>query len=305
MLQRIFLNDVELRAGWRFALYVLMVFVCGFLLVFLLSAIYHGRPAPDSFSVWRMLVNEPLQLVVFLIPALLMARFERRNFGEYGLPKRGAFGGLFVEGILWGFVLQTAVIGILIAAGACRVSGFALGALDGLKFGVLWGIGFIFVGLTEEFAFRGYSQYTLTTGMGFWPSALLLSLGFAAVHLGNQGENWVGALGVFFAAMVLVLPLQRTGALWFSVGLHAGWDWTETYFFGVPDSGVQAKGYLLNTSFQGSKWLTGGTVGPEASVVALVMLALAFVALHFRFRQVRYATHPPAPREEIATTLSI
>ena len=305
MLRKIFFNDVELRAGWRFAIYLALAFVVGFFVVLILSAIYHGRSAPDSYSVWRMLVNEPLQLAIFVIPALVMARFERRSFGEYGLPMRGAFGALFGEGFLWGFGLQAAVIGILVATGTCRVSGVALDARHGLMFGVLWGIGFTLVGLTEEFSFRGYTQYTLTTGMGFWPSAILLSLLFAATHLNNEGENWVGAVGVFFAGMVLVLPLQRTGTLWFSVGLHAGWDWAETYLFGVADSGIQAKGYLLNTSFQGSKWLTGGSVGPEASVVALAVLALAFVALHFRFREVRYATHSPAPREEIATTLSI
>jgi membrane protease YdiL (CAAX protease family) len=303
--RKIFFNDVELRAGWRFALYVLMAVVVGFVVVLLLSAIYHGRSAPSSFSVWRMLVNEPLQLAIFVIPALVMARAERRRFGEYGLPRRGAFGPRFAEGIVWGVGLQALTIATLVASGTCHISGFAIGLGGALGYGALWGIGFILVGLTEEFSFRGYSQYTLTTGMGFWPSALLLSVGFAAIHLNNEGENWVGAVGVFFAAMVLVLPLRRTGTLWFSVGLHAGWDWTETYLFGVPDSGVQAKGYLLNTSFQGSKWLTGGAVGPEASIVALVILALAFVALHFRFRETCYATHPPSPDPEPMTTLAI
>jgi len=34
---------------------------------------------------------------------------------------------------------------------------------------------------------------------------------------------------------------------------------------------------LLNSSFQGSVWLSGGTVGPEGSVMAFAVVALAAV----------------------------
>lgn len=297
MLNKVFFNDRELRAGWRFALYVLIVFAFGSGVNFVLRVVFHQHPGITDFNALRVVLSDSFLLTVFLIPALLLGKFERRTLGDYGLPARGAFGARFWEGIVWGFGLQAVTIGLLVALGVCRISGFAVPAAQGLKFGVAWGLAFILVGLAEEFSFRGYPQFTLTTGMGFWPSAILLSALFALLHLSNKGETWVGAVGVFFAAMMLVLPLRRTGALWFSVGLHAGWDWTETYFFGVADSGMQAHGYLLNTSFSGSKWLTGGTVGPEASVVALVILALAILLLHFRFPKAQYprpgALHPP------------
>lgn len=308
MLTRVFFNDRELRAGWRFALYVVMVFALGAGLNLLLHALFRARPAITDFTALRTLFSDSLLLVIFLVPALVLGRFERRTLGDYGLPAKGAFGARFWEGIAWGFGLQAATIGLLVAFGVCHISGLAVSAAQGPKFGLTWGVAFILVGLAEEFSFRGYSQFTLTSGMGFWPAALVLSGGFALIHLTNKGENWVGAVGVFFAAMVLVLPLRRTGALWFSIGLHAGWDWTETFFFGVPDSGMQAHGYLLNTSFSGSQWLTGGTVGPEASVVALAILALAFLLIHFRFPKAQYprpgALHPPVRPAEPAPVIT-
>lgn len=308
MLNKVFFNDRELRAGWRFALYLVIVVALGVGLNLLLHALFHAHPAITDFTAWRTIFSDSLALVIFLVPALLLGRFERRTLGDFGLPARGAFGARFWEGIAWGFGLQAATIGLLAAIGVCRISGLAVTAAKGLEFGVTWGVAFILVGLAEEFSFRGYSQFTLTTGIGFWPAALVLSGGFALIHLSNKGENWVGAIGVFFAAMVLVLPLRRTGALWFSIGLHAGWDWTETFFFGVPDSGMQAHGYLLNTSFSGSKWLTGGTVGPEASVVTLALLAVAFLLIHFRFPKAQYprpeALRPPRRPAEPAPVIT-
>jgi membrane protease YdiL (CAAX protease family) len=279
VLKDVFFNDREARAGWRFALYIALVALFGFGLnvaARLLLGPPHGTP---GFSASRGIITAAQLILLFLVPALIVGRLERRTLGDYGLPARGAFGPRFWEGILWGFGLQAATILLLLALGVCHISGLALSAAAGVEYGLLWAIAFVLVGLAEEFSFRGYTQFTLTTGLGFWPAALLLSGGFALVHLRNSGETWMGSLGVFFAAMVLVLPLRRTGALWFSIGLHAGWNWTETFFFGVPNSGAQPQGYLLNTSFSGSQWLTGGTVGPEASVVALALLALAFVLL--------------------------
>jgi hypothetical protein len=45
----------------------------------------------------------------------------------------------------------------------------------------------------------------------------------------------------------------------------------------VPDSGIVMPGHLLSSSFHGSAWLTGGTVGPEGSIFDFVMLAILFV----------------------------
>lgn len=120
--------------------------------------------------------------------------------------------------------------------------------------------------------------------MGFWPAAFLLSAIFGAVHLTNPGENLMGALEVFVTALLLCLSLRRTGDLWFAVGLHGAWDWAETFFYGVPDSGYQGPGHFLNPMFHGPKWLTGGSVGPEGSVVTLAveMVMMALVMLRFR-----------------------
>ena len=88
--------------------------------------------------------------------------------------------------------------------------------------------------------------------------------------------------------LLLALTLQRTGNLWFAIGMHAAWDWAQSFLYGVPDSGVTVAGHLLTPSFQGSKWMTGGTAGPEASVVTLLGYVFVFALINFRFREARY-----------------
>jgi hypothetical protein len=103
----------------------------------------------------------------------------------------------------------------------------------------------------------------------------VISAVFGAWHLGNRGEDIIGTVSVFVIGMFFCLTLRRTGNLWFAVGLHASFDWGETFLFSVPNSGLVAPGHLLNSSFHGPVWLTGGTVGPEGSVMAFVVVALA------------------------------
>ncbi len=137
---------------------------------------------------------------------------------------------------------------------------------------------FVLVGLFEEFMLRGYSQFTLARGIGFWPAAAVLSCAFGLIHLGNDGEHWPGLLAAACIGFFFCLTLRRTGNLWFAVGFHAAWDWGETFFYSTPDSGMVAPGHLLRSSLHGPEWLTGGSVGPEGSVFCFVVIALAWIA---------------------------
>jgi hypothetical protein len=159
----------------------------------------------------------------------------------------------------------------------------ALSGADALKYGALYGIAFLMVGLFEEFSFRGYMQATLGSGIGFWPAAIILSILFGAIHLSNGGEAWFGAAMAGSFGVLAAFCLQRTGNIWFPIGMHATWDWSETFFYSVPDSGFLAKGHLFNSTFHGPTWLTGGTVGPEGSVFAFLVLLIGGIGVHFIF----------------------
>src|SRR5262249_30402083 len=153
--------------------------------------------------------------------AWMMAGLEKRPAGAYGLPLRGAFGKLFWLGCAVGLGEVCALMGLIAAFGGYSFGGLALHGAALAKMAIGWAVFFVIVGLFEEFMFRGYTQFTLADGIGFWPAGFVLSTLFALVHLHNQGEGWVGALGVFVIGLVFCLGLKRTGSLWFCVGMHA------------------------------------------------------------------------------------
>jgi membrane protease YdiL (CAAX protease family) len=236
-----------------------------------------------EFTAKTVLIEDGVAFFILLMASAIMGAFERRSLATYGLPARGAFGSRFFEGIVWGFVAECATMFTLYFTGTASFHGFDQRGMAALYFGAMWAAAFLVVGFFEELLFRGYPQFTLATGIGFWPAAILLSGLFWLGHMGNPGETWVGGLGTALAAIVFCVSLRLTGNLWFAIGMHASWDWAETYFFGVADSGMQPNGHLLNTTLSGSKWMTGGTVGPEGSVIELIVVSAVIGLLFVRF----------------------
>jgi membrane protease YdiL (CAAX protease family) len=284
-LRKIFLGPHGIRAGWRFLMYLLMVIALGAALLFMFQG---ARGAKGAAALWIGLAGELASLVAAVVPAIIMARIEKRSFGSYGLPAKGAFGTLFWVGALWGLIAVSLLLGAMRGAHAFYFGHLALHGLRILKFALYWGVFFLLVGFFEEFLLRGYTQFTLTTGIGFWPAAILLSALFGGMHLGNPGEAWVGALSAGLIGLFFCLTLRRTGNLWWAVGFHMSFDWGETFLYSVPNSGTTASGHLLNPSFSGPRWLNGGTIGPEGSIFVFILIALLWVVFDRLYPHLKY-----------------
>lgn len=276
-----------LRAGWRIFVYLGM----GAVIFFLLSAFVSVIPDRAS-GIWRDMFMEAVMAISALLPGFVMARIENRPFGVYGLPGRNAFGKQFWLGAVWGIASFSFLMLLLRGIGVFTLGRLALHGERALKFAVLWAIYFVLVGFFEEFAVRGYMQFTLGNSIGFWPSALLLSLLFGAFHSFNPGEVWIGELGAMAIGFFFCLTLRRTGSLWFAVGMHASWDWAESYLYSLPDSGGMVPGHLLHSSLHGPRWLTGGSVGPEGSVLLFVVIALLWVLFDRVMKDTRPRSSP-------------
>jgi membrane protease YdiL (CAAX protease family) len=119
---------------------------------------------------------------------------------------------------------------------------------------------------------------------GFWQAAWVTSTLFGALHTGNSGENWIGIFAAAFIGFVFCVSIWVTGSAWWAIGCHAAWDWAETYFYGTADSGFVAPGHLLTTSTSGKPLWSGGTDGPEGSilVIPIVLLILAWLLVVYR-----------------------
>src|SRR5579864_1751548 len=287
-LSYVFYNDHGLRAGWRLLIYSGMIYVLVFGAQLIGRRLASGAKSASPSDFARTIIQAIGELVLFLVLLFLawvMSKIERRNVGVYGLPlQRSALSGFIRGYFLWGFLPLAILLSILRA-----LHGFYFGDLSALNsqilgWGVIWFVFFLLVGLFEEYSLRGYLLYTLADGIGFWPAAIIQAVLFARGHMGNGGETRIGIIATGVFAIFAAATVWRTGNLWLAVGAPAGWDWGQSFFFGVNDSGFQAPGHLFNPRLShGPEWLTGGTVGPEGSVVTLilwVLLTVLFLTLY-------------------------
>src|SRR6202022_1407494 len=274
-IRAIFWNQRELRAGWRLLIFVGLFIATGAAISFFALFLHLPYATATNVTASGLLVQEILLLFAVMAATAFLGVLESRRTGDYGLPITAAFGARFWHGIVWGLAMISGMILLIRLLGGFSFGQMALHGPAIWGYATLWGLVFLCVGLFEELTFRGYAQFTLAAGIGFWPAATILSALFGALHLTNRGEDKIGALSVFVMGMFLCFTLRRTGNLWFAVGLHTSFDWGETFLFSTPNSGVVVSGHLLNSSFHGAVWLTGGPVGPEGSVMAFVVVALA------------------------------
>jgi membrane protease YdiL (CAAX protease family) len=286
-IHKLFIGPEGLHAPWRVLIYVGMQVS---LFAVLVGLVDHGE---DIIRLRVQLYDKVAFTLSAILPALLMARLENRSFAIYGLPilLRKSWK-KFLIGSLWGIAAITFLLLILRGLNAFYFGPLALHGKRAIEFAIFWGVFFLLVALSEEFLVRGYTQFTLTQAIGFWPSAILLSIAFGLLHLRNRGEASIGIVAASVIGFFLCLTLRRTGNLWFAVGFHTLWDWGESYLYSVPDSGTVVTNHLLRSSFHGPAWLTGGTVGPEGSVLLFVVVALLWILFDRTHRETKYS--PPA-----------
>jgi membrane protease YdiL (CAAX protease family) len=275
-LQWIVYGRQGLRAGWGALLFVTLVAGMALALDMLARLWRHpgaGTPPPASMAL--MLVSELVSAFVVLAATWIMSRIEGRSAAAYGFAGRGRLA-RFVYGAGWGLASLSALVAVLWRTHHLAFDTGHAGGAPLWRYGAGWFAVFLLTGVFEESLLRGYLQFTLARGMGFWWAALLLSSLFGLLHGHNAGESPVGLFSAAAVGMVLCISLWFTGSLWWAIGFHAAWDWGETFLFGTANSGFTAAGHLLSSRPEGAPLWSGGATGPEGSLfIVPVLVALA------------------------------
>lgn len=294
----IFSGPNGLRAGWRLLIY--MVLVVALLAAFTIirnggvEGVRNARAHQQEVTITPMLMGWSTGIAFLLVclATFVMSKIERRKFSAYGLSLRQAFGKDFWTGCLWGFGMLSGTLLVMFLLHGFRISGLALQGkaifFPLFFWAIAWAIAFIFAGLFEEFFLRGYAQYTLASGIGFWPAAVVFSFVFGFLHSFNAHENLAGLFGAGLFGIPLCMLIRRTGTVWCAVGFHAAYDWGQTFFYGIPDSGIVPYHCLLHSTTSGPQWLSGGIVGPEANIFTPIALLLVTILFAWRHPEDRY-----------------
>jgi uncharacterized protein len=195
----------------------------------------------------------------------------------------------------------------------------ALGALIGaalfcVMYAVFWWMGFaaftgfrgfdgvlselgqaISSGIGEEVIVRGAVFRPLESAFGTLPALILSGALFGALHADNPAATAVSTVAIAVEAGVLFgLAYTATRNLWFPIGIHFGWNFTEGGIFNAIVSGFPSNG-IFSVTVSGPEIWTGGAFGPEASIVCVVVSLIGATLIGWaavragRWRRLRFA----------------
>lgn len=201
---------------------------------------------------------------------LVVGNTEGRKTDELSLCNALSWTG---KGILAGATFFVVIAGLLTVAGMYHVKEVrfdAVGMLESLMM-------FLTVGIGEELVFRGFIFRLIAERWNVAIALTISSLLFGFVHLSNEDATiWSSIAIAIEAGLVLGAAYAVSGNLWFPIGIHWAWNYTQGVIFGFDVSGMPTDCRLLNSYVTGPDILTGGDFGPEASVLSVILgLALS------------------------------
>lgn len=274
--QTIFLSpeELRLRAGWRlllhsiFYLVILMTLSLGALLFYRLEL----GAIITSISPAIM-----IELVSILSATYLARRFlDYRSFSSLGFQiDRSIVSDLFIGFLIPGLMMALIFL-VEYTAGWIQFQGWSWQTvgMGQSVIGLLGGLAaFVMVGISEEIFSRGYHLQNLIEGLNLHWALFLSSSIFALMHFFNPSTSLMSTLGLLAAGYFLAYGWVRTRRLWLPIGLHIGWNFFEGNVFGFQVSGLDTFRLLLHTP-SGPEYITGGTFGPEAGLIALPAMLL-------------------------------
>ncbi len=139
---------------------------------------------------------------------------------------------------------------------------------------------FAFQSGVEEFIFRGWLLSTATRRWNLTAGFIASSVAFTFLHFSPHQPVRLIILAFTFGLFACAWA-WRSGSIWGVMGWHAGWNWFTGVGFGVPITGFDLKlpALVVQLTPTGPDMLTGGSVGPEGSVLTIGLLAAATLLL--------------------------
>ena len=232
-----------------------------------------GEPGATIIDMVRMILTFFLLIVSY---RFYCSVFERRSALEVGFTGSGREIGF---GALAGVGIVSFVVMVLWLAGSYSIEAFGSGWIIP-KTLIQFGVGAFLQELVLVcVVYRLIEEFT-----GSWIAIVISLLIFSVAHGANPNASAISVAALFFSSIILLAPFILTRRIWLSWGFHAGWNFMQAGFFGMPNSGIQFPGWIESV-IEGPSWLTGGAIGIEGSIVAIgsdIVLGLGLLMLAIR-----------------------
>ncbi len=229
-------------------------------------------------NMYQFLFNYAAFLGIWIVLILIIQRKSNRPMKKLLKPDRRTLKHL-AAGILLGFASNGFCILMSVLMGDIKL--FYSGIDDPWPL-VAFIIAIFIQSGAEELTNRMY-LYSKLRRRYVWPAVAVIgnSLVFVLMHAANDGFTAIAAIQIFFVALLFSLIMYWYDGLWIVMAYHAAWNFCQSIFFGLPNSGIVSSYsvFRLDAASAENGLFYNVDFGVEGSVGAVLLLAIESLAV--------------------------
>ena len=134
---------------------------------------------------------------------------------------------------------------------------------------------------SEEMWCRGFLYERLHERYPLWVAVAVNGVLFGFLHIFNPGADVIPIVGIVVCGVSYSLLRWYSGNIWIAMGIHTGWNFTQNFLFGLPNSGLvsEASVFHLDAANAMSSWVYDWDFGVEGGIPALFIDGLIAVVI--------------------------
>ena len=254
-----------------------------------------GEIFPETIPEWYMVISLFSTGLMTLAVILFCRWVQKRNVRSLGFRREGAVTE-YVVGALAGATLFGGAMLICVLTRSVKLTTqtFSVGLW------LLYLIGFLIQGMSEEVLCRGYFMVSIARKNHLALAVFLSSLAFSLLHIANSGVTVLALFNIFLFGVLTALYVLRRGNLWGVCAMHSLWNFVQGNVFGVSVSGTGSGASPLTAELteQGKLW-NGGSFGAEGGLAVTIMLTIGILMIIFVMKDHKESVSPIATALEI------
>lgn len=232
---------------------------------------------PSEYPDWFMILSLFSTALMTVAVILFCKLVQKRDLSSVGFSRKGAVTEYLV-GAVAGTVLfgMAILICVLTRSLTLTVQRFSVGVW------ILYLIGFLIQGMSEEVLCRGYFMVSVARRNHLALAVFLNSFVFSLLHVFNPGVTPLALLNVMLFGVLASFYVLRRGNLWGACAAHSLWNFVQGNVFGVSVSGTGSGASLMAaTQIDGKEIWNGGAFGAEGGLAVTIVLILGILAVLF------------------------
>lgn len=182
--------------------------------------------------------------------------------------------GMLGKGLILGFITNFACIVVALAHGDIKLYlDSSISQIPLLLFALFC---VCIQSSSEELWCRGFMYERLHERYPLWFVMLINGLFFGILHVWNPGATVLSIVSIVVCGVSYSLLRWYSGNIWIAMGIHTGWNFTQNYLFGLPNSGLvsEVSVFHLDAAKAASSLVYDYGFGVEGGLTAVITDAL-------------------------------